>query len=212
MNISVSDKNSKLGKMGNFSLPPVKSCPNSKTCAVFVTKDGKVYKCYAERPYNQYDQTEAAWDRNFQIAQENLPEMENQLLAYFKSYNGYLFRIHVSGDFFDKEYLQMWLKIARKTKHVKFLVFTKMYGWFHKQILPENLTVLLSFMESHVTPEIAMSFAQGMGKLPAYVATERPEGYITCPEQTAGITCVQCKLCWKLPELKRPVGVHFFPH
>jgi len=45
MKISISDKNSKLGKIPNISLTPIASCPNCSTCKS---------KCYALKAYRQY--------------------------------------------------------------------------------------------------------------------------------------------------------------
>jgi len=211
--ISVSKGNSKTGAIAAFNLPPIKSCLNSSTCASFKDAAGKEHKCYATLPYNRYKATKAAWDRNFEIAQNDLPELEAQLVKFFKSYNGQLFRLHVSGDFFSKEYLGMWVRVTKRFPDVKFLAYTKVYGFFKGLELPKNFSVLLSFMPSIPVPQ-ATKFAEQIGLQIAHVTDERPVGFVTCPEQTTDrkVNCVECKLCWNISSLKRPINIHFIPH
>lgn len=214
IDMSISQGNKKVGKIDSFSLPPVESCVNSKTCAVFTDENGKKHKCYAVQPYVMYKSVKAAYDRNFELVKEDLPELKKQLMKYFRRYNRRLFRIHVSGDFPNMEYVQMWIDVAKANPHVKFMAFTKAYGFFYKTELPENLVVLFSFMPS-VPYERARKFADKMGGFPiAYASNEKAPGTITCPEQTTDrkVTCETCQLCWKLSELKRPVDIHFIPH
>jgi hypothetical protein len=211
--MSISSGNSKTGKIEAFSLPPVESCLNSSTCASFAGKDGKQYKCYAIRPYTQYKQTKAAWDRNLELARNNLPELEKQLVKYFKRYNGLLFRLHVSGDFVSKEYLDMWIRVIRRYPNIKFLSYTKVYGFFKGLDLPKNFSVLLSYMPS-IPTEQAKNFSKVIGLPMAHATDQRPDGFITCPEQSSNkkTNCVECKLCWNLPQLKRVMNIHFIPH
>ncbi len=209
----ISKGNKKTGGIDNFNLPPIKSCLNHKTCATFTDKAGKKHKCYAVQPYTQYKQTRRAWDENFSLAQTDLPELEKQLLKYFKGYNGKLFRIHVSGDFFSTEYLDMWIRVIKANPDVKFLAYTKVYGFFNNKELPGNFTVLLSFMPSIPTEQV-VSFAKKIGLPVAHATDKRPDNFITCPEQTTDrkVNCAQCKLCWNVNELKRPMNIHFLPH
>ena len=144
LTMSISQGNRKVGKIDSFSLPPVDSCVNSKTCAVFVDEQGKTHKCYAVQPYIQYKQVKAAYDRNFELVKENLAELKKQLLKYFRRYNRRLFRIHVSGDFPNVEYVQMWIDVIAANPQIKFMAFTKAYGFFYKKTLPENFVVIFS--------------------------------------------------------------------
>ena len=211
--MSISKGNTKTGAIPAFNLPPVQSCLNSATCAKFVGTDGKNYRCYALSPYERYKQTRAAWDRNFELAQNDLPELKKQLLKYFRKFNGRLFRIHVSGDFHSREYLNMWLDVIKQNPDVKFLAYTKVYGFFKGLDVPKNFSVLLSFMPS-IPVKQAEKFAGMIGLPMAHATGERPDGFITCPEQTSGkkTNCAECKLCWNLNELKRPMNIHFLPH
>ena len=56
--MAISRGNSKLGKVPNISLPPVKSCGNCKQCAP---------DCYALKSYKQYKNVRASWDYNFDL-------------------------------------------------------------------------------------------------------------------------------------------------
>lgn len=211
-NISISPGNRKVGNIPSFNLPPIETCLNSKTCATFVDDLGNQRRCYAVQPYTMYPQTKKAWDRNFQLCKKDLFAVERKLSAYFRASNILLFRIHTSGDFYSKEYLDMWIRIAKKFPNVKFLAYTKVYGFFNKLQLPRNFTVFLSYMPS-ISLEAATRFSNMIGLPMAVATTKRPKGFITCPEQTTKqITCSECKICWNVNNLKRRMNIHFIPH
>ena len=43
-------------------------------------------------------------------------------------YKNPVVRIHASGDFFNKDYLNLWLEIINHNEDVKFYTYTKMYN------------------------------------------------------------------------------------
>lgn len=102
-----------------FSLPPVKSCLNSKSCE---------NDCYALKAYNQYPSAKALWDYNFHLVQNDLDllytRLDKQLAKIAKS-KLRVVRIHQSGDFYSQEYIAVWTKLAKKYTGIKFYGYTK---------------------------------------------------------------------------------------
>lgn len=209
--ISISPGNRKTGFIPSFSLPAVSSCLNSKTCETFMV-NGKKRTCYAASTQKRYKNVKIAWDRNM-AESSDLESLYGQLKAWFVLYKPSLFRIHVSGDFISKEYLGVWIRIAKAFPKTKFLAFTKVYGFFYGVKLPDNMSVVFSFMPQ-IPYEQAVNFAKKAGDYPiAYVSDEKIKGAITCPNQVnKEILCSACKICWKINKTKRQVKVHFYPH
>ena len=190
LSISISKGNTKLKNISSFSLPPVKSCLNHKHCAA---------KCYARKAYQAYPNTTKAYDRNFEIAKD-LNILKTQLRNYLDGYKRPYFRIHVSGDFFSQEYLNMWLNIVSEYPNIRFLAFTKVY-WFDYSKKPGNLEIVLSTFDS--MPDSTDSKLRKKYKLPiALAGQENPnrKKYIACTGD-----CSVCKSCWHLSEKRKDV-------
>jgi hypothetical protein len=58
-------------------------------------------------------------------------------------------RVHDSGDFFNPEYLQLWLDIAYARPNVQFYAYTKSVSWVKAAQaagqVPKNFTIVFSF-------------------------------------------------------------------
>jgi hypothetical protein len=63
-------------------------------------------------------------------------------------YHPVAFRIHVAGDFFNANYLDIWNRIAKRNPSVKFFAFTKQFDVLRSYIsynkLAKNLSLILS--------------------------------------------------------------------
>lgn len=140
--ISISNGNSKMGKIPSVSLPPVKTCAEGCTCAK---------KCYAAKLCRIYPTVKNAYDRNLSI-------WENDPVEYFRQVDEVVkmsrfFRLHVSGDFPSADYFRDVVALARRNRHCEILAFTKRYDivnawiWRHgaqPDSLPKNLHVIFS--------------------------------------------------------------------
>jgi hypothetical protein len=86
--------------------------------------------------------------KNTDIAMRDPMEIYRQVCGWLAMYRPVAFRIHVSGDFFYTEYLEVWNRIARKNPSVKFFAFTKQFGvlrgYLSKHKLAKNLSIVLS--------------------------------------------------------------------
>ena len=117
----MTDSNIKV-KAWLFSMPPVKSCLNHKTCAS---------SCYAKKAYKQYTNTvKPLWDQNFSDAKSDLfklyDDLDVQCAAISKQQkHKRVVRIHQSGDFINQDYVNMWHDIAAKYPTILFYAYTK---------------------------------------------------------------------------------------
>jgi hypothetical protein len=180
MKLKISEGNSKIGRVPNISLPPIKSCRLGVPCF----KD-----CYAMKAYRQYANVRSAWDNNLELYNKDWR-------AYFVDLDDYLFnkrpdrfRFHVAGDIIDQKYLAQMLWTASMFPDTKFLAFTKRYDLDMSEPVPDNLTLVLSVWPGMELPEKT--------QLPwAWLAEDvrRPkkEPFISCPGK-----CDSCShKCW----------------
>lgn len=175
--------NMKLDKsILTFSLPPVKSCLNCFTC-----KD----TCYARKAYMSYPNVKKSWDDNFKIAKNNSKLFINSINNQLKNTKKPIVRIHMSGDFFSKEYVNLWYEIAKNNPDKTFYGYSKVF-----EIFPEELEKLNSLKNVNIINSIA-----GDG-FPNYGKSDRIEylrnlGYHICSavknnRVKCGKTCKKC--------------------
>lgn len=138
--ISISNGNSKMGKISSFSLPAVTTCNPKAPCFA---------KCYALRMTKRGDRktVKDAYERNYDLLQKDPESVFTQLKAHLFTVR--FFRFHVSGDFYSYEYFVRVMDLARECNWVRFLAFTKQYGIVNRYIeegneIPENFKILFS--------------------------------------------------------------------
>ena len=90
------------------------------------------YDCYAASMEQQYDDLREKRWQNFDLLQAaGTPEEQADLiiksLKYFFDSDGVkdIVRIHESGDFYNKEYLQAWMIVAKRMPDINFYAYTK---------------------------------------------------------------------------------------
>lgn len=220
--MSISSKNSKLGKTCNIStLPGNKNnllilkngtqltdvpgtCSNCEACF----KD-----CYAVHSAKRfYNNNIMAWGRNTIIKHLN-PQLYFYLIdMYISIKKCSVFRIHVSGEFESTREILEWAKIARKHSETVFYGYTKMYFYLvcanPKHNFPKNFIINLS--EWNNKEEIEEIRKQtGLGSF-AYVTEENYHNYKKIPmcpavnrdgSMNENKECINCPLC-KLPIVK----------
>lgn len=141
LNISIGNR--KMGAIPSFSLPTGKTC--SKEACATCYKDG----CYALAMERRYKTVRVSWQKNLDLLKEDLIACHDYLNWYFDSPNApRLFRIHVGGDFFNREYFEMWRVIAKSHPRTIFMAFTKKYSLIHGYVccgaIPQNLVLIAS--------------------------------------------------------------------
>jgi len=138
--VSVSQGNTKMGKVASVSLLPVLTCPARcrGTCAD---------KCYAKKLAILRPSVMKAYARNTAVARL-APD------AFFRAVNRAMekaehFRFHVSGDIPDYNYLLEVVLSCLRNPHCEVLMFTKKFELVNRLLdsigaLPKNLHCLFS--------------------------------------------------------------------
>jgi hypothetical protein len=144
MEIKLLTQNSKMKKASlktyNFGITAYYSekhkmvtCPNAKDCVAL---------CYARQGTYNFKGVKNAYENRLGITlQDNFSEL---MINEIKAKKAQVIRIHDSGDFYSREYLQKWLKVIDAFPNVKFYAYTKSYDLFIGQKLPTNFTIIFS--------------------------------------------------------------------
>ena len=146
--IELSNGNKKLKSNGRVSfliwnLPAVVTCPHrTALCEKY---------CYAKKAENQYPECTPCRKRHFEMSRNAdfvarmIFTIETELKRPKNKNKKVVFRIHESGDFYNKAYVSAWLEIMRHFEDVKNLVFvayTKSVVFFDGVELPTNFCLL----------------------------------------------------------------------
>lgn len=188
--MKISDKNSKLGKIPNISLIPVKDCANCEHCKS---------SCYALKAWKQYPAVRKAWKENSKEWRTAPFAAAESFLEYWagKKKQPRFFRIHVAGDFLEQLHVNAWIFIASRMPDTKFLAFTKRHDLDYSG-RPDNLTIVLSQWPGMPLPDDM----QGLRSAWMQDGTENrvPADAIECPGN-----CESCGMCWHLPMIGKDV-------
>lgn len=160
--LSISKDNAKLDHP-YFSLPAGYSCPFADKCKTLVPRDRKKIddkliqqygdvRCYAGSEEARYpDAQKMRWrnkDLLDQFDQQGKTDLILKSLKYFEQNHGKIdvFRIHESGDFYDMEYFNSWLEVARQRPDILFYAYTKSLPFWmeRKADIPDNLKLIAS--------------------------------------------------------------------
>lgn len=186
--ITLSDFNSKLGDMPNFSLIPGESC----TCATELCSNA----CYAKAYCRVYKSSEVAYYKNMQLVLLD-PNWQMPIIKDLSKRPKY-FRIHTAGDFFSPKYINEWENIIKAFPETRFLAFTR--AWRNPRLRKElnrlrklpNCQIIASIdAEAHNAPKGWRTAS--MGKPETMVGPT-----IMCPNfGPAKLTCDKCGICFK---------------
>lgn len=210
--ITLSKGNKKLGKLLNWSITPITTCPNkTDLCTKF---------CYALKSYKQYPNVRKAWWSNLAATRNNpdfVANFNTELAKWVK--RGYaVVRLHVSGDFYSLEYLQAIGHIIIQNPEVTFYAYTKQWR-------DPDFIAPLEFLNALPNCTIFASTDQetiDAGEVPpdtlreAVVVARKGStttNAIHCPQQTGKIaSCEKCKFCFAPYHKKHNRGVAFIEH
>lgn len=142
--MSISNGNSKIGKVMNVSLPPIRTCANCKECRNF---------CYDIKACLQYpDHVLDARMRNLAVLKQNRTEYFNRIEWKIsrRKKNKY-FRWHVAGDIVDLDYFANMVRIAVNYPDFIFWTYTKNYkvvnqfcDMYGRNAIPGNFHIMFS--------------------------------------------------------------------
>ena len=164
------DPNAKLKKMikkvglvlKTFTLPAGHTCPAAKDCFSRADREtGKVtdgpdtvFRCFmasaeARSPslrklvWHNLELIKEALKRDAQAGFENMPHT-SQLINKSLPKKFDIMRVHVGGDYFNKQYLQAWIEVAKLNPDKVFYSYSKSLHLFKQFALPENLVLTAS--------------------------------------------------------------------
>lgn len=187
-----------------WNLPAVKTCPfRTELCekSCYARKAERIYpQCLPSREKNYNDSLSADFVENMIFT------IEKELNS--KKYSGKLaiFRIHESGDFYDLEYTQKWIAIAKHFENdtrIKFLAYTKSIIYFINSgygllSFPSNLVIRSSLWKDTAADKVELT---NVYNIPIYTALtsaemveEKKNGRAFCVCKCDN--CNTCRLCW----------------
>lgn len=142
-------RNSKIEKMSgvktyNWGIPAYKAssgfktCPNAAAC---------VKGCYATQGAYLFSNVAKVFEARLKLSLSN--RFVDVMNAELRRRKVERLRIHDSGDFFSKEYLEKWLRIIALNPTIKYYAYTKMVSMFKeyasKGRIPDNFIVIYSY-------------------------------------------------------------------
>ena len=139
--------NAKLDKsIFTFSLPAGHSCPFALDCLSKSNKetgkltDGKntLFRCFAASAEAVYTNTRLARWYNFDLLRKETNQVKLILNSIPKQ--AQIIRVHVSGDFYNQQYFDNWLKVAQLRPDIIFYAYTKSLNFWINRIdqIPVN--------------------------------------------------------------------------
>lgn len=151
--------NAKLGvEIGTFSLPAGDTCPFANECKCSVAMvngkrkiiDGpnQKFRCFAASMQAVYTSLYNNVWHNFNLLKEcdndvsKMAELINKSLPKHEK-----IRVHVSGDFFNENYLKAWIDVAKNNKSKLFYAYTKSVKYIIncQKDIPDNLVITCSY-------------------------------------------------------------------
>lgn len=151
--------NAKLGvEVGTFSLPAGDTCPFASACkcsVVIVNGKRKLidgpkqeFRCFAASMQAVYTSLYNNVWHNFNALKECKDSIDAMADLISKSLPKHeKIRVHVSGDFFNENYLRAWIKVAKENSNKLFYAYTKSikYVLNCQNEIPDNLVLTCSF-------------------------------------------------------------------
>ena len=140
-------QNSKLKKTSkalglrvfNFGIPAYKSASGKLTCPM---AGECVAWCYAKKGAYIWSNVKPAFENRYQLSKTDdfIDAMNNEIKRKKPDY----VRVHDSGDYYSKAYLQKWIQVAIHNPSVKFYSYTNMVDMMLKTSLPDNYDIIFS--------------------------------------------------------------------
>ncbi len=203
--IKLEPGNKKTGYAGKYyssilvwNLPAVVTCPSAT--------DWCLSNCYnADNRIDVYPIDK--WARNWWAVESHPKDVSDSIVSQLiNADKPCAVRIHSSGDFFSKAYIDLWTNIARVSSDTHFWAYTR--SWRSRELLP-----FLETLRSLENVEIIASWDTTMNSPPpsywrkclvCYDETEASiflrdsSNIVICPEQIGLVdNCASCNLCMR---------------
>ena len=165
MKLKFSKGNAKLGShIYTFSLPAGWTCIGAKDCLARANREtGKLthgkdaqFQCFAATAENMFPNVRRSRWNNLNILKPLTSAKMAETIQNSLPKKASFVRIHVSGDFFNLNYFDAWIKVALANPLRTFYAYTKAIPFWlaRKDSIPENL-VLNASLGSRYDAEIA---------------------------------------------------------
>jgi hypothetical protein len=147
MSITLLTQNTKLKKTSkalglrvfNFGIPAYKSASGKLTCPM---ADSCVKFCYAKKGAYIWSNVQPAFEKRYQLSKTD--DFVNAMNADILKKKPDYVRVHDSGDYYSKAYLNKWIEVAIHNPSVKFYSYTNMVDMMLKTSLPDNYDIIFS--------------------------------------------------------------------
>ncbi len=145
--VTLLTQNSKLKKTSkelgvkvlNFGIPAYKSASGRVICAM---ADKCVKFCYAKKGAYIWNNVQPAFESRYELSKTD--RFVDAINTEIKKKNPDYVRIHDSGDYYSREYLQKWIGVAIHNPAVRFYSYTNMVDLVLKAELPINYDIIFS--------------------------------------------------------------------
>lgn len=120
------------------------------------------------------------------------------------------FRIHESGDFYSREYLEKWIQIAKKFPTINFTAYTKSVKFVKetKMEIPVNLVIRFSIWDDTKKEDIETADNLNLPIYTAFVPKELEEKIEVENYTKCDCDCSKCKMCYISTIKKLAVAIH----
>lgn len=213
--LSIPLGNLRLGRklIRTFSIPAGSTCPGKSDLCTKL--------CYASKGFYLTPDVRRSYLKNLRISKTD--KFVPLMIEAIRENNTIVFRIHVSGDFYDVIYTRKWIEIVRSLPNVKFFAYTR--SW-------RKPNILVALKELAALPNIRLWWSADdetgqPGDVPtgvkvAYLMTSPTDipswgpdlffrddsarkviqkqigGILVCPKENGvtETTCEKCQICW----------------
>jgi hypothetical protein len=123
----------------NFGIPAYKSASGKLTCPF---ADACVKFCYAKKGAYVWSNVQPAFEKRYQLSKTDkfIQAMSDEITKKKPDY----IRVHDSGDYYSKAYLNKWLAIAAIHTDVRFYSYTNCVQMLKDVDLPNNYDIIFS--------------------------------------------------------------------
>ena len=150
----------RIGKrIYSFDLPSGYTCPFAKECKSMAVADGEkmrikdgpdcLFRCYSASQEALYKATHLYRMRNYHALHGLTRNAMSRVLFAAIPKKAEVIRIHTSGDFFNRDYLEAWIDVALSRQDLEFYCYSKCVPWVKAHEYPENLRITLSYGGTH---------------------------------------------------------------
>jgi hypothetical protein len=126
-------------KLMNFGIPAYKSASGKLTCPM---ADECIKFCYAKKGAYIWSNVQPAFEKRYELSKTDkfIESMNDEIRRKKPDF----VRVHDSGDYYSRAYLNKWIQIAIHNPNVKFYSYTNMIQLTKEVQLPDNYDIIYS--------------------------------------------------------------------